>query len=160
MFMIFDKNILASIGKKLKAKKQTVAVAESATSGLLQFAFSQMPDASEFFQGGITAYNLGQKFKHLNVEPIKAEACDCVSQDVSNEMAIHASQLFKSDWGISITGYATPVPDSGNKLFCYYSIAFRGKVKAKGKMVPKKKKSDEVQEEYAERVVKRFGGLI
>jgi len=49
---LFDLTTLKAIGNKLKAKKQTVALAESVTSGLLQFAFSQIPDARLFLQGG------------------------------------------------------------------------------------------------------------
>lgn len=35
---------------------ETVAVAESVTSGMLQLAFSQMPNASMFYKGGMTAF--------------------------------------------------------------------------------------------------------
>src|SRR5436190_21131457 len=112
----FDKKVLERLGKKLLKKKQTVAVAESVTSGLLQFAFSCIPDAASFFQGGITAYNIAQKFKHLQVEPLHALSVNCVSSKVAKEMALHVCQLYSSDWGIGITGYASPVPESGNKV--------------------------------------------
>lgn len=39
-------------------RKQTVAVAESVTAGLLQVRLSLAENAREFFQGGITAYNV------------------------------------------------------------------------------------------------------
>ena len=47
---LFDKKILETVGKKLLRKKQTVAVAESVTSGLLQLAFSSIQDAVKFFR--------------------------------------------------------------------------------------------------------------
>ena len=109
MEMFNDKN-LKSIGKKMLRKKETIAIAESVTSGLLQFAFSTIKDASCFYQGGITAFNIGQKFKHLQVDPVHALAVNCVSQKVSEEMAKQVCILFKSDWGIGVTGYATPEP--------------------------------------------------
>ena len=84
---LFDKSQLKKIHALLVKRKETIAVAESVTSGLLQAAFSQAEDASAFYQGGITAYNLGQKYRHLKVEPIYADNCYCVSQKVSNEMA-------------------------------------------------------------------------
>ncbi|MFT3750464.1 MAG: hypothetical protein QM768_19275 [Agriterribacter sp.] len=31
--------------------------------------------------------------------------------------------LFTSNWEIGITGYASPVPESGQALFVYYAIA-------------------------------------
>ncbi len=158
--MKWDKKELENIGKKLKQQKQTVAVAESVTSGLLQAGFSQIPDASNFFQGGITVYNLGQKYKHLNVEPISAEACNCVSPEVTLQMAQEVTGKFKSDWGVSITGYITPTPESGHKLFCFFAVVFRGKVKAKGKLEPKEKLPEMIQIEYAQAVMKKLSLLL
>src|SRR5690606_30227245 len=97
---------------------------------LLQFALSAIPNAAKFFQGGITAYNVAQKYKHLAVEPLRALEVNCVSQGVATEMAIHICQQFASDWGIGITGYATPVPESANKVFAFYTITCYGKIKA------------------------------
>ena len=93
---MFNDKRLASIGKKLLKKKETIAVAESVTSGLLQFAFSTMKDASCFYQGGITTFNIGQKFKHLQVDPVHALAVNCVSQKVADEMAQQVCILLKA----------------------------------------------------------------
>ncbi len=68
---LFDLKKLKKIHDTLARKKETIAVAESVTAGLLQVALAQAENASEFFQGGITVYNLGQKFRHLGVEPIE-----------------------------------------------------------------------------------------
>jgi nicotinamide-nucleotide amidase len=151
---LFEPVLLGSIGKKLKGRKQTIAVAESVTAGLLQHALAQIPDASKFFQGGITSYNLGQKFKHLNVEPIHGEDCNCVSQRVADQMALQVVAVFNSDWGLAITGYATPVPESGNKLFAYYSIAFKNKIRSKGKLSHPKADPEKVQLFYVNSVLK------
>jgi len=125
---MFDSNITDSIRKCLTEKEETLAVAESVTSGMLQLALSGAENASAFYQGGITAYNLGQKYRHLQVEPIHAEAHNCVSQKVAEQMATAVCSLFCSDWGVGITGYATPVPESDNKVFAYYAIALRGHI--------------------------------
>jgi nicotinamide-nucleotide amidase len=61
--------IIQSIGNILIERQQTVAVAESVTSGHIQSTLSTAADAARFFQGGITTYNLGQKSRHLHVEP-------------------------------------------------------------------------------------------
>lgn len=114
---------LQTITAALRHNKETIAVAESVTSGLLQYALSTTPHASAFFQGGITAFNLGQKAKHLDIEPIQAACCNCVSEEVAQQMALGAQRLFKSIWGVGITGYATPVSQSGNEVFCYYAIS-------------------------------------
>ena len=157
---MFDRKILETIGKKLKGKNQTIAVAESVTAGLLQFALASPLNAACFFQGGLTAYNLGQKVRHLEVEPIHASSVDSVSQPVALQMAIHVSAKYSSDWGIAVTGYATPVPESGNRLFAYFAIALKGKIKAKGKITIKEGEPQEVQKLYVEEILKRLKDVI
>lgn len=49
-------------------------------------------------------------------------------------MAMNVCGLFNSDWGIGITGYATAVKESGNKLYCFYAIAFNKTVIREGKI--------------------------
>jgi PncC family amidohydrolase len=117
------------IGKMLTDRKQTIAVAESVTAGHLQTSLSLAEKAMDFFQGGITAYNLGQKTRQLHVEPIHAIATNCVSEKIATEMAQGAINLFNSDWGIGITGYASPVPEKNiEELFACFAICFRSKI--------------------------------
>jgi PncC family amidohydrolase len=127
---------------------------------LLQEAFSAMPDAARFYQGGLTAYNLAQKFKHLQVEPIHAQAVNCVSQKVAHEMAHGACRLFQSDWGIAITGYASPVPESGQQLFAYFSITYKGKIRSYGKINARPDESFRVQLHYANHVLKKLQAIL
>ena len=125
---MFDKDMINRIADGLKKNNQTIAVAESVTAGLLQAALASATDASAFFQGGITAYNIGQKCRHLLVEPVHAIECDCVSEKVSNDMSVQVCSLFSSDYGIGITGYAACVPEKNiNELFAYFAIACKGK---------------------------------
>jgi nicotinamide-nucleotide amidase len=120
---MFNKVLLDEIAQILIKKKQSVAVAESVTSGLLQAAFSNAEEASLFFQGGITAYNVGQKCRHLLVEPLHALQCDSVSENVARDMSRHVCSLFTSDYGIGITGYAARVPEKNiDSLYAFYAI--------------------------------------
>jgi nicotinamide-nucleotide amidase len=152
----FNKKDLEFIGKKLKKKKETISVAESVTAGALQFALSSIIDASLFFQGGLTAYNLGQKFKHLLVEPLHAASVNCVSQQVATEMALGISQLYSSDWGVGITGYSSPVPESANKLFAFYSIVYKKKVKGFGKISPRRGDPLQIQVHYVNVILSKI----
>lgn len=109
--------------------KQTLAVAESVTAGCLQTAFSLSEGATGYFQGGITAYNLGQKCRHLNIDPIHVLSCNCVSEKASQQMAINVSKSFISDWGIGVTGYAAPMPEKHIKeLFVCHAFTYKGDV--------------------------------
>ena len=125
----FDIRTANQVGKILTIRKQTIAVAESVTAGHLQTSLSLAEKAMDFFQGGITVYNLGQKTKQLNVEPIHAIANNCVSEKIAIEMAQNVTTLFNSDWGIGITGYASPVPEKNiEELFACFAICFHTKM--------------------------------
>jgi PncC family amidohydrolase len=118
--------ILDRVAKMLIKHEQTVAVAESVTAGNLQMALSMAEGSTEFFPGGITTYNINQKVKHLNVEPMHAMACNCVSEKVAQEMGTEVIKLFNSDWGIGITGYAAPIPEKGiSTLFACFAICHK-----------------------------------
>ncbi|MBO9635592.1 MAG: CinA family protein [Chitinophagaceae bacterium] len=149
----FEEKVLAGIGRSLLAKDQTIAIAESVTTGLIQAAIGSTTDAMKFYQGGITVYNIAQKFKHLGVEPIHADKCDAVSAKVAAEMAIGVSILFGSHWGIGITGFASPVPESDNKLFAYYAIAFNQTIISDRMIRPKTGPTEEIQALYVNTVL-------
>ena len=126
---MYDEKTIHGIKEILIQHQHTVSVAESVTAGHLQAALASAESAAQFFQGGITAYNLGQKSRHLNIEPIHAERCNCVSEKVATQMAVQVTKLFTSDWGIAITGYAAPVPECDvDALFAFYAISFRDTV--------------------------------
>jgi len=86
----------------------TLAVAESLTCGRLQAAIGAVPGASDFFLGGITAYSLEQKIRHLAVDENEAVANDGVSSAVVQQMASGACGMFGSDFAVATTGYAEP----------------------------------------------------
>lgn len=124
MVIPYDETVINAIRDLLIARRQSISVAESVTSGHLQAALSFGDKALQFYQGGITAYNAGQKTRHLHVEPIHALTCDCVSEQTAAEMARGSNRMFLSDYAIGITGYATPQPKDGiHELFAFVAIA-------------------------------------
>ena len=124
---LFDQNVLNQIKDLLTTRKEALAIAESVTAGYLQAALASAEEAMEFFQGGITTYNLIQKMKHLQVEPIHAASVNCVSKQVAHEMATHVTKLFNCSWGMAITGYASPVPEQDVfDLHAYIAVAYHG----------------------------------
>ena len=91
----------------------TLAVAESLTCGQVQARIGAISGASNFFLGGITAYTLDAKVKHLGVNRAAARRVDCVSANVAREMARGVCRLFGSDVGVATTGYAEPSREDG-----------------------------------------------
>ena len=158
--MLYDENIINNIKGLLSKKKLTLSVAESVTAGHLQAAFSSATLASDFFQGGITAYNAGQKTKHLNIEPIAALEDDCVTEKVACEMAIQSNKMFISDYAIAITGYATKMPEKGiNDLYAFFAIAYKREIVLTKKITTNKERVD-AQVDYTNQVIKEFYDLL
>ncbi|WP_333624276.1 nicotinamide-nucleotide amidohydrolase family protein [Sphingobacterium siyangense] len=123
-----QKKTLEKIANQLKRRKERIAVAESVTSGFLQLALSQMQDASDCFAGGMTTYTIDTKVRILNVDARLAKVCNCVSAEITEQMAIEVANLFKTDWSIATAGYATPVPESMDKRFAFLAIVHNGQV--------------------------------
>lgn len=119
---------LAQVAELLIKNKLTIAFAESCTAGLLQNIFSLAEDAMTIFQGGMTVYNPGQKAKHLYINPVFAEQCNSVSNEIAEKMAFEIAKKFNAEMGVAITGYAQPVPEDGiERSFAYIAVTLHGK---------------------------------
>ena len=141
--------------------KQTIAVAESVTSGNIQAALARAKDASKFFQGGITAYNIGQKTRHLGIDPIHALECNCVSDIIAQQMAKKICDLFLADFGIGITGFASLAPEENiHELFAYISITHKDKLLITQKITPRKLTPYQVQLFYTNEAIKMLNSVM
>jgi nicotinamide-nucleotide amidase len=112
--------------KKLMVRSPglTLAVTESMTCGWLQARIGAIPGASEFFLGGLTAYELDQKVRHLGVDRIHAASVNAVSSTVAEQMAIGGCAFFKSDLVLSTTGYAEASPAQNVvEPFAFWALA-------------------------------------
>jgi nicotinamide-nucleotide amidase len=102
----------------------TLGVAESMTCGWVQVRIGAVSGASEFFLGGLSAYELDQKVRHLGVDRAHAESVNAVSAVVAEQMALGACAFFKSDIGLATTGYAEPYPAMGvSQPFAFWALA-------------------------------------
>lgn len=109
--MTVDTKTLEKLKALMIAKRLRMAVAESLTCGKLQAALGSISGASNFFEGGITAYSLRQKARLLAVDRQHAKSVNSVSQRVAFELAGGACDLFQTDIGIGTTGYAEICPE-------------------------------------------------
>jgi nicotinamide-nucleotide amidase len=157
---MFNTQVIERIKEKLIADKQKLSVAESVTAGFLQAAMASAEKALQFFEGGITTYNINQKVRHLKIDRKKGEECNCVSEQTVNEMALGACEFFGTDWGIAVSGYATPVPESDFKLFAYFSICYKRQIKLAEKIELVNEKPEEAQLKYVDTIAAKFSALI
>jgi nicotinamide-nucleotide amidase len=108
----------------------TLAAAESLTCGQVQARVGEISGASNFFLGGLTAYTLEQKVRHLGVDRTSARRVNSVSALIAEQMARGVCQLFGSDLGVATTGYAEPsAEDNVPSPFAWWALAHgrRGK---------------------------------
>ncbi len=110
----------------LRQSRLTVAAAESLTCGRVQALLGSVSGSSDYFLGGITAYSLEQKVRHLGVDRAAAKRVNCVSAEVAEQMAQGACALFGSDLGVATTGYAEPSKAEGvSDPFAWWALAHR-----------------------------------
>jgi nicotinamide-nucleotide amidase len=110
----------------MQAPRLTLAVAESLTCGRVQARVGEVSGASEFFLGGITAYSLEEKVRHLGVQRAAARQVNSVSAEVAAQMARGAGELFGSDLALGTTGYAEPSPAHRvAEPFAWWALAHR-----------------------------------
>jgi nicotinamide-nucleotide amidase len=115
----------------LAKPRLTIAAAESLTCGRVQATIGAVSGASEYFVGGLTAYTLDQKVKHLGVDRAAARRVNSVSADIAEQMARGVCRLFGSDLGVATTGYAEPAPADGVRdPYAYWALAHRRRGRA------------------------------
>jgi nicotinamide-nucleotide amidase len=97
-----------TIIETLRARGESVSVAESLTAGGLGHALTQIPGASEVFFGGVVAYTADVKINLLDVPRELIETHSVVSEEVAIAMADGAREKFGTTWAIATTGIAGP----------------------------------------------------
>jgi nicotinamide-nucleotide amidase len=110
----------------LRKPRLTLATAESLTCGRMQARIGTISGGSEFFAGGITAYTLEQKVRHLGVRRETAAPANSVSAAVAEQMATGVCALFGADIGVATTGYAEPSAEwAVAEPFAWWAVAQR-----------------------------------
>jgi PncC family amidohydrolase len=103
-----EKSLEAEIGDILRSCGLKLATAESCTGGLIADRITNVPGASEYFQGGIVAYSYEAKASLLNVSWDTLNAVGAVSKEVVMEMARGACTALDADIAVSVSGIAGP----------------------------------------------------
>jgi nicotinamide-nucleotide amidase len=101
------------VGRLLRERGLTVAVAESLTGGGLTSRIVNVPDSSTYFVGGIVAYSPEAKADLLDVSKETLEGPGMVSEECAVEMARGVRSVFGAGVGVSTPGVAGPEPLEG-----------------------------------------------
>jgi nicotinamide-nucleotide amidase len=106
-------DLTARIVAVLGQRRQTVAVAESLTGGLLGAAITTVPGASAVFRGGVIAYATDLKAALLGVPADLLAERGAVDPDVAGAMAVGVRERLGATIGMATTGVAGPDPADG-----------------------------------------------
>lgn len=103
------------IHRLLVKNKETVAVAESCTGGLLSNLLTRTSGSSQYFILGIIAYSNTAKERILKILPKLIINKGAVSKEVAKGLAKSVRKLAGANFGIGITGIAGPGGGSKEK---------------------------------------------
>ncbi|MEW6101063.1 MAG: CinA family protein [Candidatus Omnitrophota bacterium] len=118
-----------NIHKLLINKGKTVSVAESCSGGLVSSLLTEEPGSSAYFIAGIIPYSNQAKESLLKIPKSIIKKNGAVSEKVARLMASRARMIFKTDFGIGVTGIAGPAGATPTKPVGTVFIAVAGKNK-------------------------------
>ncbi len=102
----------AVVGELLRRRGATLAVAESATGGLLGGRITDVPGSSQWFVGGFQVYGTAMKTRLLGLDEKLVSEHGVVSEAVAKAMADSARDRTGATYALSVTGEAGPESSS------------------------------------------------
>ncbi len=121
-----DIPIEAVIGRLLRQRGHTLAVAESCTGGLIGHRITNVPGSSEYFMQGYVVYSNAAKVALLGVDPDTLQRFGAVSEPVAVQMAKGARTRAQVTWAVAVTGIAGPTGGTPQKPVGTVHIAVAG----------------------------------
>lgn len=92
----------------LRARGETIVVAETSTGGLISSALLAVPGASSYYLGGTVIYTYESRKRLLGLSGSDVEGLRPMSEDMVMVFAHKAQAQFQSTWAIAELGIAGP----------------------------------------------------
>jgi len=96
--------IAEKIAARLIERRQTIAVAESSTGGLISAALLAVPGASAYFLGSAVVYTRDARRILMDIPDEAMKGIRSASEVYAKLLAGQIRHRFSSDWGLSVTG--------------------------------------------------------
>jgi nicotinamide-nucleotide amidase len=119
--------IAEQIAAKLVARKQTIAVAESSTGGLISASLLAVPGASAYFLGGAVVYTRDARRVLMDITDDTMKGIRSASEPYAKLLAEQTRRRFATDWGLSETGAAGPTGNRYGDAAGHSCMAVAGK---------------------------------
>lgn len=103
-----NETLEALLGQLLRDNDKTISVAESCSGGQLGMTLTSVSGSSDYFIGGVLAYDNQVKIDKLEVPQAVIEEHGAVSAECALAMAIGCRKVMSTDYALSITGVAGP----------------------------------------------------
>ncbi len=104
--------IAEQIAAKLIERRQTIAIAESSTGGLISAALLAVPGASAYFLGSAVVYTRDARRILMDIPDEVVKGIRSASEPYAALLAGRIRDRFSCDWGLSETGATGP---TGNR---------------------------------------------
>ena len=114
------------IGQRLKDRKETVAVAESSSGGLISAALLSVVGASAYYLGGGVIYTPKARVMLMDIPRDAVAGMRSASEPYALLLARTARERFNATWGISETGAAGPTGNPYGDAAGHTCIALAG----------------------------------
>ncbi len=115
LFGTDGEDLACAVGKLLREKGKTLALAESCTGGMIASLLTDVAGSSDYFLGSVVTYANGAKESLLGVSEETLRRHGAVSEEAAREMARGARDRFGADLAVSVTGIAGPGGGSEEK---------------------------------------------
>ncbi|HEY1706972.1 MAG TPA: CinA family protein [Rhizomicrobium sp.] len=116
------------VGEKLKARGETLAIAESSSGGLLSAVLLAVPGASKYFVSGAVVYTAKARVLLMDIPREGVAGMRSASEPYALLLARTAKGRFGTTWGLSETGAAGPTGNPYGDAAGYSCIALAGPV--------------------------------
>ena len=114
------------LGKLLRERDWTIAVAETTTGGLISARIVSVPGSSAYYERGVIAYSALSKCEMLGIDEKVMDTYGAVSAEAACEMAKGVRKVSGADLGLAETGIAGPIRGRSPKPIGTAYIAVAG----------------------------------
>jgi len=120
--------LAAKVAQRLKERRETIAIGESSTGGLISAALLAVPGASAYFLGGAVVYTRRARVALLGIDDDAMAGIRSASEPYAALVAATVRERHRATWGLAETGATGPTGNRYGDPAGHSCIAIAGPV--------------------------------